>query len=112
MNGIVDVRLSMAFKIFIENYGRGRCRLNWNQTLAHIFLQPGAVAPIKISLFEIFGVDTLSTDDEQMSINVPSQYNEVLVPQITSTNKIQKPLSPITTAASLKITSTNENIRK
>lgn len=56
MNGIVEVRPNVAFKVVIENYDSGEYRLVKNQTLAHLLLHAVAIVPKSISLIEILGV--------------------------------------------------------
>lgn len=53
LNCIVDVRSSIAFKIFVANYVNGIYHFNENQTVARLLPKPGAVTPPNINLLAV-----------------------------------------------------------
>lgn len=67
MNGIVGVRLNVAFKIIVANYCNSEYRLSKNQILAHLLTHAGSTIPTTISLPEILGVieETTAAEHEK-----------------------------------------------
>lgn len=69
MNGIVDVRPNMEFKIFIANYRSCSYRLTKKQAVENLLPQTGAVTATNINILEVLDVDTASTEEEQHPTN-------------------------------------------
>lgn len=53
MNGIVEVRPNVPFKLLFENYSNKKYELQKNQTVAYLLPQPNGVIPTTINLEEV-----------------------------------------------------------
>lgn len=56
MNGIVDVRKNVPFKMLLGNYGNKRCRIPKNQTVAHFLPKQSELTTTTVNLVEVLGL--------------------------------------------------------